>query len=299
MGNSWPKLKELTAIELYNKLQDTRELILVVDATLEDCGDVNEEVISKRRARGWTVVVMGDDNKTRCARDLQHWIYKHGFGSCDDSSDLVKDVCELEGGVDGFYSLFPWLSPQHAYFEAGRLYPSLIFRDGSSLFLSNFGVASDPYIYRALDIKYVVNCSRDLPFVDEVVSILRERNAKMVHSTAFPPINTDHADHVDLKARLRVPVDDSCDYQICEYFAESVNFISDCMSKQDGHILIHCKHGQSRSATIAAAFLLIESRKRSPTSLQEVLSKLKSCRPRVSPNEGFLKQLHSFEGAIS
>lgn len=40
---------------------------------------------------------MGDDNKTRCARDLQHWIYKHGFGSCDDSSDLVKDVCELEG----------------------------------------------------------------------------------------------------------------------------------------------------------------------------------------------------------
>eukprot|EP00434_Breviolum_minutum_P020506 symbB.v1.2.018082.t1/scaffold1428.1/size119406/2 len=235
---------------------------------------------------------MGDDNKTRCARDLQHWIYKHGFGSCDDSSDLVKDVCELEGGVDGFYSLFPWLSPQHAYFEAGRLYPSLIFRDGSSLFLSNFGVASDPYIYRALDIKYVVNCSRDLPFVDEVVSILRERNAKMVHSTPFPPINTDHADHVDLKARLRVPVDDSCDYQICEYFAESVNFISDCMSKQDGHILIHCKHGQSRSATIAAAFLLKRS---PPTSLQEVLGKLKSCRPRVSPNEGFLKQLHSFE----
>ena len=54
-------------------------------------------MISKRRARGWTVVVMGDDNKTRCASDLQHWIYKNGFGSCDDSSDLVKDVCELEG----------------------------------------------------------------------------------------------------------------------------------------------------------------------------------------------------------
>ena len=82
----------------------------------------------------------------------------------------------LAGNVEGFYHLFPWLSPKHDFFEAGRLYPSLIARDrGSYLFLSNFGIASDPYIYRALDIKFVVNCSRDLPFVDEVASLLQSK----------------------------------------------------------------------------------------------------------------------------
>lgn len=77
------------------------------------------QVISKRRARGWTVVVMGDDNKTRCARDLQHWIYKHGFGSCDDSSDLVKDVCELEGAgtktSEVLVSKHAWVAVSHCF----------------------------------------------------------------------------------------------------------------------------------------------------------------------------------------
>lgn len=180
----------------------------------------------------------------------------------------------------------------HDSFEAGRLYPSLIASDRESyLFLSNFGVASDPYIYHALNIKYVVNCSRDLPFVDEVASILRSHDTESQISQA--PIRTDL--HVELTDRLRVPVDDSVDHQICEYFAESVRFIAEAMEKQQGHVLIHCKHGQSRSATIAAAYLLHDLRKKgTPKTVQEVLADLKHDRPRVSPNEGFLKQLQTF-----
>ena len=197
----------------------------------------------------------------------------------------------LAGNVEGFYHLFPWLSPKHDFFEAGRLYPSLIARDrGSYLFLSNFGIASDPYIYRALDIKFVVNCSRDLPFVDEVASLLQSKPTGSTGNESQAPIRTDL--HVELTDRFRVPVDDFVDHRICEHFADSVRFIAEAMEKQAGHVLIHCKHGQSRSATIAAAYLLYDSQQKgTPKTVQEVLADLKHCRPRVSPNEGFLKQL--------
>lgn len=311
MGNSWrhPRagsfsaLRELQAVEVYNKLQDTRELILVVDTTLDDAAEMDDdtaevsflpperfkrllvEVIAKRRARGWTVLVMAGPSRRR-AEDLQRWI-----DETPRDPTLVKEVCRMAGNVEGFYHLFPWLSPKHDFFEAGRLYPSLIARNrGSYLFLSNFGIASDPYIYRALDIKFVVNCSRDLPFADEVASLLQSKPAGSTGHESQAPIRTDL--RVELTDRFRVPVDDSVDHQICEHFADSVQFIAEAMEKQAGHVLIHCKHGQSRSATIAAAYLLYDSQQKgTPKTVQEVLANLKHCRPRVSPNEGFLKQL--------
>lgn len=310
MGNSWRRhgelpgpflgeLRELQAVEVYNKLQDTRELILVVDTTLDNAAEMDDdtaevnflpperfkrllvEVIAKRRARGWTVVVMC--NGPTSPRRLG------GLGGEDPT--LVKEVCRMAGNVEGFYHLFPWLSPKHDFFEAGRLYPSLIARDrGSYLFLSNFGIASDPYIYRALDIKFVVNCSRDLPFVDEVASLLQSKPTGSTGNESQAPIRTDL--HVELTDRFRVPVDDSVDHRICEHSADSVRFIAEAMEKQAGHVLIHCKHGQSRSATIAAAYLLYDSQQKgTPKTVQEVLADLKHCRPRVSPNEGFLKRL--------
>ena len=59
------------------------------------------QVIAKRRARGWTVVVMGDDGTKTQACDLQRWIYHNGLGCTADCnpSDLVKEVCQLEGWV--------------------------------------------------------------------------------------------------------------------------------------------------------------------------------------------------------
>ena len=207
-----------------------------------------------------------------------------------DLSRIISGRCRpcLAGSVKDFYASFPWLSPKHSFFEAGRLYPSLIARQcGTCLFLSNFGVASDPHVYYALQIKFVVNCSRDLPFVDEVASILRSQKTL---TESQRPIRTDLG--VELIDRLRIPVDDSVEHQICEHFTESVKFISEAMEKQEGHVLIHCKHGQSRSATIAAAYLLYIAKSQGASkTVQEVLADLKHCRPRVSPNEGFLKQL--------
>ena len=79
---------------------------------------------------------------------------------------------------------------------------------------------------------------------------------------------------------------------------ESVGFLRRAVDSQSGHILIHCKHGQSRSATVLAAFMLHVARQAgTPKTAQEVLAELKACRPRVSPNLGFLRQLDDFAEA--
>ncbi|CAK9010013.1 unnamed protein product [Durusdinium trenchii] len=329
MGNI--VLKKLTPAELYNKLQDTRELLLVVDVDKEDhADDVGEilettelnfmspqlckrllrKVMVNRRARGWTIAVLGREGRqARAAEGLYKWISANGFGFTRDetkrSDSLVKEVCELAGSTEDFYRSFPFLHEGHPFFELGRLYPSLVATaDDGRVFLSNFGVASDPHTYHALGIHYVVNCSRDLPFVDDVVSTLRskprDKSSSMLEDTVQKPIKADL--DVQLAARLRVPVDDSSDVQISEHFAASVRFIEESLQKKDGHVLIHCKHGQSRSATIAAAYLLHKAKGQSSqrATVDEVLAELKNCRPRASPNLGFLRQLHEFsEGGDS
>ena len=144
---------------------------------------------------------MGDGAENE-AIYLQRYIRRSGF---DGEDPLVKEVCLLSCTARIFYAQFPCLHPEHPSFELGRLYPSLISESGGArLYLSNFGVASDPHTYRALGIRFVVNCTRDLPFVDELVAQLREANGQAAGAGERPI----RAEDVALIARLRVPVDE-------------------------------------------------------------------------------------------
>ena len=58
--------------------------------------------------------------------------------------------------------------------------------------------------------------------------------------------------------------------------------------KNDGNILIHCQNGMSRSATILIAYLLY----RDPSKcLYEIIAMIRTKRPSIEPNDGFLIQL--------
>ena len=186
-------LTAVSPLELYNRLQDSRDQLLVADAGAkwheeaefaiirpEQMKELLQE-LATRRARGFTVAAMS----TSSLRELKAWMRAEGLGPGADC--LVKDLMLVSGGAPSFYSSFPFLHVDHEFYELGRLYPSLIATEGGTrLFLSNFGVASDPHTYHALGIKFVVNCTRDLPFVDEVVAILRQRKAS---EEAVKPIN--------------------------------------------------------------------------------------------------------------
>merc|ERR1712032_16218 len=94
---------------------------------------------------------------------------------------------------------------------------------------------------------------------------------------------------------MRVPVDDSQDEEICEFFNASNRFISEAL-QGGGVVLVHCKHGQSRSATVIASYLMSIEEGLAASSVVERLQRVRS---KISPNPGFLEQLRRFEAMKS
>jgi len=60
-------------------------------------------------------------------------------------------------------------------------------------------------------------------------------------------------------------------------------------------VLIHCRAGISRSATICIAYLMYASR----MTLDDAYDHLKRCRPLISPNLNFMRQLTEFEVCLA
>ncbi|ESO89447.1 hypothetical protein LOTGIDRAFT_125232 [Lottia gigantea] len=79
------------------------------------------------------------------------------------------------------------------------------------------------------------------------------------------------------------------DTDLLTYIDECNSFIDDGLVK--GGVLVHCFVGSSRSATIVIAYLMNKLN----LTFQEALDKVKTLRPLVKPNQGFLHQLHLYE----
>ena len=83
---------------------------------------------------------------------------------------------------------------------------------------------------------------------------------------------------------------DTRDNKIGNYFNNAIDFMNNCF-KNNGNMLVHCRHGQSRSATIIAAYLI----KNNNMTPQNAIQFLQKKRPQVGPNQGFMDQLKQFE----
>lgn len=207
-----------------------------------------------------------------------------------------------------FYSMYPFQCTNTPMYEEGRLFPSQI---TDNIFLSNFGVASSKEVIQTLGITHVLNCTQDCPFVGEAAEIADssyatkaainsllsdESTSKQANRSsgitlaAIQGNNVKRSlhDHGSEPMQLRIPVIDEKDEQIHTYFITAIQFLEG-MGVADKAI-IHCKHGQSRSAIVSAAYL-VHSR---GWTAQQAMNHLKACRPKVCPNEGFRGQLQSF-----
>lgn len=91
----------------------------------------------------------------------------------------------------------------------------------------------------------------------------------------------------------KIEVLDSPDTNLEQHFDECFNFIDEA-KRQGGGVLVHCFAGRSRSVTIVVAYLM----KKHHLSLSQALDLVRSKRPQVSPNQGFLFQLQNFEKSI-
>jgi len=89
--------------------------------------------------------------------------------------------------------------------------------------------------------------------------------------------------------RLIIAVQDIASTRLDRHFDACSAFISEALA--EGSILVHCKAGQSRSATVVIAHLMREER----WTTNKALSFVQQRRPSVQPNIGFMEQLRAFE----
>ncbi|CAB4063737.1 SSH [Lepeophtheirus salmonis] len=90
---------------------------------------------------------------------------------------------------------------------------------------------------------------------------------------------------------IRVYDEESTD--LLKFFDETYRFIHKAFSR-NGKVLIHCKMGISRSATVTMSYIMKEHEK----SLEDTIIKVKERRDIINPNKSFIKQLEVYEGIL-
>lgn len=119
-------------------------------------------------------------------------------------------------------------------------------------------------------------------------SALRVRNITRIITAVYDlnPIFPNDPDIIYLK----IPVLDAPSEEIAAHFDKAIDFISE--SVKNGHgVLIHCVYGISRSSTLMCAYLM----RKHAMSQRNAIEYVKSKRPQVDPNSGFLLQLATYE----
>lgn len=139
------------------------------------------------------------------------------------------------------------------------------------IFLGNASSAHDIDRLKHLNIAYVLNACHGN---DLSLSLVQ------VHS------KSDYEEHGI--AYLGIPSLDLTSYPLHRHFGESTDFIR--IALQSGKkVLVHCKMGISRSATLVVAYLMEAERMNCMEALKVVRSKRV-----ILPNDGFLMQLAQF-----
>eukprot|EP01133_Synstelium_polycarpum_P012223 gene12223-14313_t len=98
---------------------------------------------------------------------------------------------------------------------------------------------------------------------------------------------------VDNFKHLNIDIYDDVDYDITQHLPVAFNFINDALQSQSG-VLVHCNAGVSRSSTVLIAYLMTTFR----LPYDQCHKALKSARPSIQPNQGFLKQLRAYERSL-
>lgn len=91
----------------------------------------------------------------------------------------------------------------------------------------------------------------------------------------------------------KIEVLDTPDTNLKIHFNECFDFIDEAR-QAGGGALVHCFAGRSRSATVIIAYLI----KQHQMSLSQACLLVKSKRPQIAPNIGFMKQLRNFERSL-
>ena len=100
--------------------------------------------------------------------------------------------------------------------------------------------------------------------------------------------------HGDGFQSLKIPIQDTINAPIEQYFDEAVEFMDGALQNQKNRVFVHCQMGVSRSSTIVMAYLV----KGKGFTLYDAYKLCKEQRPKIRPNDGFFNRLTQFEKKV-
>lgn len=125
-----------------------------------------------------------------------------------------------------------------------------------ALFLGNYNSSIDSEFLLKNNITVIINCTPDLPFIDE--KFLKISNLNKLKSLE----------------KYRIPVYDSLlpkDIYLMEtYFDKALRFLFIKLFKEHKNVLINCYQGRQRSAIFLAAFLFVITTNRECYNIKEL-----------------------------
>ncbi|KAH9006396.1 hypothetical protein EDB86DRAFT_2794439 [Lactarius hatsudake] len=92
--------------------------------------------------------------------------------------------------------------------------------------------------------------------------------------------------------RHQIPLDDVAETDVLQHLIPAITFIQAELDKDRG-ILVHCQAGASRSATVAAAYVMYSQN----IDASAAIDLIRKVRPNINPNAGFIAQLEIFHQA--
>ncbi|BFZ01017.1 hypothetical protein BsWGS_04056 [Bradybaena similaris] len=92
---------------------------------------------------------------------------------------------------------------------------------------------------------------------------------------------------------MNIQVNDTMDADLLSWFPKIIEFI-DSVAQQQGKVLVHCRAGVSRSATVCIAYLMQKQQMSLDAAFEFVVSR----RPIIDPNLNFIQQLQRFEASL-
>jgi predicted protein tyrosine phosphatase len=140
----------------------------------------------------------------------------------------------------------------------------------------------------------------DADSVDE----LRKHNVTRVLNVAEECPISSSCEHAIAAGSIKVKkldLRDHSDEDIAAHFAEALCFVHEGITRNEG-VLVHCRQGVSRSATIVLAYLMEygivdDKGYPHPMTYADAFDYVKERRPFISPNLGFVLALHEVERA--
>lgn len=268
-------LPRISSMQLFNQLQDVRACTLILELrskALYDASHIDSAVHSGDPLQASSYVT--NKLSSRCQWDVV--LVTHNASDEEEDRALaflrkskvlslehVATVKLLAGGFLRFQQTYPFLCSDSPCYEESKLYPSQITQD-FNVFLSSHALAYDLEVLRVLGVSHVINVTHDHP-------------------------NAAGAEDELGISYIRVPVIDESTQDIQSHLSRAVGFLDQAV-RGGGRVLVHCRHGQSRSASVLLAWFMQTRR----WSLEEALAYLQTQRPRVCPNPGFQTQVQQW-----